>query len=157
MSVPRRRQAVIDRRQRRGATKGEACSSTSPWTSGAFRNGSGTRRSSPHSNRLKAVKRCWSSRIFSSALARAPQFDERYGAGYTWTARQLGDGRWEAEIARHRRRCGVFADLEDAALADLYSHARQISVKRHQTIVEQGVNWPYAGIVQSGIVQAVLE
>ena len=84
------------------------------------------------------------------------QFDERYGAGYTWTARQLGDGRWEAEIARHRRRCGVFADLEDAALADLYSHARQISVKRHQTIVEQGVNWPYAGIVQSGIVQAVL-
>lgn len=84
------------------------------------------------------------------------QFDERYGAGYTWTARQLGDGRWEAEIAKNHRRCAVFADLDDAALAELYSHARSISVKRHQTIAEQGVNWPYAGIVQSGIVQAVL-
>lgn len=84
------------------------------------------------------------------------QFAERYGGSFTWTARQMGDGRWEAEIAKDARRCAVFADLDDAALANLYSHARLISVKRHQTIAEQGVNWPYAGVVQSGIVQAVL-
>lgn len=97
------------------------------------------------------------------------QFDQRYGKRYAWEQRRLGDGRWEVTIAKSThseedlstlgvlRRNTVFAQLQDAAaLALIAGRARRAAIKRHHSVVDQGVQWPYVGIVESGIVQAVL-
>lgn len=96
------------------------------------------------------------------------QFEQRYGRRYIWEQRRLGDGRWEVSIAKSAvpaedrspfavmRRNAVFSKLGDAALQQIAGRTRHASIKRHHSVVEQGVNWPYVGIVESGIVQAVL-
>lgn len=96
------------------------------------------------------------------------QFDERFEKRYTWDQRRLGDGWWEVRIAKCTptgedrsliavlRRNAILSTADAADLADLASRSRRVSIKRHHTVVEQGTRWPYAGIVESGIVQAVL-
>lgn len=96
------------------------------------------------------------------------QFDDRYGKRYTWDQRRLGDGHWEVTIAKSTtpevdltplgvlRRNAVFSGLSDRTRSMLASRARRATIKRHHSVVAQGVQWPYVGIVESGIVQAVL-
>lgn len=96
------------------------------------------------------------------------QFEERYGSRYAWMERQLGDGRWEVRVRKVPAsgagdsvqsiiaRAAVFSDISAESLARLASRARRAAIKRHHTVVEQGVMWPYLGIVARGIVQAVL-
>lgn len=96
------------------------------------------------------------------------QLELRYGRRFAWEQRQLGDGRWEVAIARSGasagdcsplavlRRNAIFGRLGDEALGRIVSCARSVAIKRHHSVVEQGVQWPYAGVVESGIVQAVL-
>lgn len=95
------------------------------------------------------------------------QFEQRYGAHYTWEQRQLSDGSWQVRIAKPApeesspviavlRRSALFARLDEAALASLARDARRTAIKRHHAVVDQGVRWPYFGVVESGIVQSVL-
>lgn len=96
------------------------------------------------------------------------QFEERYGSRYSWTDRQLGDGRWEVRVRKVPAqiagdsiagvigRAGIFSNISTESLGRLASRARRAAIKRHHTVVEQGVMWPYLGIVAHGIVQAVL-
>lgn len=96
------------------------------------------------------------------------QFEERYGSRYSWSDRQLGDGRWEVRVRKVAAqgaddsvqsiiaRAGTFSGITPDSLARLASRARRAAIKRHHTVVEQGVMWPYLGIVAHGIVQAVL-
>lgn len=96
------------------------------------------------------------------------QFEERYGPRYSWMERQLGDGRWEVRVRKVPAagtddstqsilaRAAIFADIGQESLSRLASRARRAAIKRHHTVVEQGVMWPYLGIVAHGIVQAVL-
>lgn len=96
------------------------------------------------------------------------QFEERCGSRYSWMERQLGDGRWEVRVRKVGARgagdsvqsiiarAGIFAQITPDSLDRLASRARRAAIKRHHTVVEQGVMWPYLGIVGHGIVQAVL-
>jgi uncharacterized protein (DUF2249 family)/CRP-like cAMP-binding protein len=96
------------------------------------------------------------------------EFERRYPERFGWVQRQLGDGRWEVRIVRTLGlavssaiaaalfRSPIFAEAPQAALEDLAHYGRRAAVKRHHCVVEQGVLWPYVGIVDSGIVQAQL-
>lgn len=96
------------------------------------------------------------------------QFEERYGKRFAWDQRLIGDGRWQVTIAKREttaddvspvailRRNSIFSKASDAGIATLAQRSRHAMIKRHHSAVEQGVNWPYVGIVQHGIVQALL-
>lgn len=96
------------------------------------------------------------------------EFERKRAGGFTWVQRQLGDGRWEvrltrcdlvgvsAGVASSLARCSVFAGLDARALDDLASRTRRVVIKRSHCVVDQAVNWPYVGIVERGVVQAVL-
>jgi uncharacterized protein (DUF2249 family) len=96
------------------------------------------------------------------------QFEEFYARRFQWEQRERGDGHWEVRLTRYRagaddrdvlallRRTVVFRDCTDDVLSELAYRARRSSVKRDRAVAEQGALWPYAGIVQSGIVSAVL-
>lgn len=96
------------------------------------------------------------------------QFEERYGARYAWMQRQLGEGGWEIRVRKVPAafaddstpnilsRTGVLSALNDEHIRNLAARARRVSIKRHHTVVAQGVMWPYVGVVAHGIVQAVL-
>lgn len=96
------------------------------------------------------------------------QFEERHAKRFAWEQRQLGDGRWEVRITKVAlpaadaspaavlRRTAVFAHLDDRTIDQLAHRSRRTAIKRHHAVVEQGVLWPYFGIVESGIVQAIL-
>lgn len=96
------------------------------------------------------------------------QFEELYAGRFQWEQREHGDGRWEARLTRRGaasddrdvfallRRTAVLRDCPDGVLSELAYRARRSSVKRDRAIAEQGTLWPYVGIVQSGIVSAVL-
>lgn len=96
------------------------------------------------------------------------EFDRKHDGRFTWVPRQLGDGRWEVQITRTPvsasgsaiaaglRRSMIFAQVPSDALQDLSHYVRRAAITRHHCVVEQGVLWPYVGIVNSGIVQAQL-
>ncbi|MGZ3509581.1 MAG: DUF2249 domain-containing protein [Vulcanimicrobiaceae bacterium] len=96
------------------------------------------------------------------------QFEAAYAGGFVWSQRCVGDGRWEVRLRKYAapaqenavlallRRCAVFADASTDALGRLARGARSVSVKRDRSIVEQGVLWPYVGVVRHGVVSAVL-
>jgi uncharacterized protein (DUF2249 family)/CRP-like cAMP-binding protein len=95
------------------------------------------------------------------------EFEDKQRGLFTWVQRRLGDGRWEIRIARiagGSPTSGIEATLLRStiapagarALRDLAHYVRRAAIKRHHCVAEQGVLWPYAGIVESGIVQAQL-
>lgn len=96
------------------------------------------------------------------------EFERAYGVRFAWVQRQIGDGRWEVRLSRLTengerraitsalRRSPIFESADDAQIEELTYGARRARIKRHHCVVEQGVLWPYLGIVESGIVQAVL-
>lgn len=96
------------------------------------------------------------------------EFDRKQQGRFGWVQRQLGDGRWEVRIVRKLDfaassaiaaalfRSPVFAELPQVELEGLAHYVRRAAIKRHHCVTEQGVLWPYVGIVASGIVQAQL-
>lgn len=78
-------------------------------------------------------------------------------------AMRTGDGEWRvtltrlemeraaASIASVLRRCGIFADLDDAARARLLPLARERIVHKSHALVEEGEAFPYLGIVWEGV------
>lgn len=94
------------------------------------------------------------------------EFEERRAGLFSWSQRLLGDGRWEARILKTTvdadatigllHRTSPFSQATDAALRDLADRARTTAIRRDRTIVEQGVMWPYVGIVAGGSVQGAV-
>lgn len=96
------------------------------------------------------------------------EFDRLHGSQFVWMQRQLGDGRWEVRLCRSRvvapgsaieatlLRSVVFAQGNHGILQELAYYSRRVAIKRHHCVAEQGVLWPYVGVVESGIVQAQL-
>jgi len=96
------------------------------------------------------------------------EFHLTHNGSFSWVQRQLGDGRWEVRIARSLAsasssaivagllRSAIFAEVPGSALDDLAHYVRRVPIKRHHCVAEQGVIWPYVGIVDSGVVQAQL-
>jgi uncharacterized protein (DUF2249 family)/CRP-like cAMP-binding protein len=96
------------------------------------------------------------------------EFEQTQPGLFTWDQRRLGDGRWETRIARAASCSPLSGDVQatllrsvigkapGSALGDLAHYVRRAAIKRHHCVAEQGVLWPYVGIVESGIVQAQL-
>lgn len=96
------------------------------------------------------------------------QFEQRYGGRYRWEQRQLGDGQWEVQLSwadvpsesgpieATLRRSSIFGELPQAALHELAYRSRRATIRRHHCVVEQGTHWPYIGVVESGIVRAMV-
>lgn len=93
------------------------------------------------------------------------EVDRKFAHQFVWSQRRHGDGRWEARIRRYDaaeapsvseklRRCAAFAEAGGAALNDLAHFTRIAAIKRHHCVAEQGIVWPYVGIVDRGIVHA---
>ncbi len=85
---------------------------------------------------------------------------------YAWSQRRLGEHHWEIVLRKMRPPLGdsascmdrspVFAHGSPASIAALAPQARRAIIKRDRAVVEQGIAWPYVGLVEAGIVQAVL-
>jgi CRP/FNR family transcriptional regulator len=50
----------------------------------------------------------------------------------------------------------VFASVRDSVLSDFAARGRLVAVKKDRSVVEQGILWPYLGVVATGALQAVL-
>lgn len=83
---------------------------------------------------------------------------------YTWAQRRLSD-HWEVTIRKIHpaiatnsslERSPVFAQADAETIATLGPLGRRANIKRDRAIAEQGISWPYLGLVEAGIVQAVL-
>lgn len=85
---------------------------------------------------------------------------------YSWAQRRIGDRQWEITLRKMRapvqgaasfmERSPVFACATSASVAHLAARVRRAVIKRDRAVVEQGIAWPYLGLVETGIVQAVL-
>lgn len=85
---------------------------------------------------------------------------------YAWAQRKIGDQRWEVVLRRvvpgvdgtvsDIERCMAFWCVSATTKAALASSARRASIRRGRAVAEQGILWPYLGLVKSGSVQAVL-
>jgi uncharacterized protein (DUF2249 family)/CRP-like cAMP-binding protein len=96
------------------------------------------------------------------------EFNRVHGTQFVWMQRQLGDGRWEVRLCRPRAvgpdaaieagllRSTVFSQANQNVLQELAHYSRRVAIKRHHCVAEQGVLWPYVGVVETGIVQAQL-
>jgi len=94
------------------------------------------------------------------------EFEAVRPGAFAWEQRDVG-GRWQATIRKlgvpsadrpfeALRRSAAFGDASDDELRALASRARVASVRRGRAVVEQGVVWPYVGVVASGTVAAML-
>lgn len=95
------------------------------------------------------------------------EFEQTRAGQFSWEQRRIGPDHWEAvirklpmmnfddplEILRH---CAVFATAPNAALQAIAARARLVTVRRNRAVVEQGVAWPYLGVIATGRVQAIL-
>lgn len=95
------------------------------------------------------------------------QFQHLYPGRFVWEQREFGDGRWEIRLKRTDAPSGagiagvlngspLFAPIGDEARSQLAFRARRTIVRRHRALVETGVLWPYCGLMEEGIVTAVL-
>ncbi|MGH8163129.1 MAG: DUF2249 domain-containing protein, partial [Rhodanobacteraceae bacterium] len=90
------------------------------------------------------------------------EFERFRTARYVWVQRRLGERRWEVTLRKISPgpdaakftlvRSPVFAQASAATLAALEPLGRRATIKRDRAVVEQGVSWPYVGVVESGIV-----
>jgi len=96
------------------------------------------------------------------------QFEQRFPGGFSWQQRCLSEIHWEVAIRRIAsvrgdanlrtviQRSMVFSHFSSYALDEIVPRARTTLVKRHSIVVDQGINWPYLGVVETGLVQAIL-
>jgi CRP/FNR family cyclic AMP-dependent transcriptional regulator len=61
-----------------------------------------------------------------------------------------------ARIAETLRRAQVFASCSDAVIEGFTARSRFARLRKDRSAVEQGLTWPYLGIVADGALQAVL-
>lgn len=94
------------------------------------------------------------------------QFTSTRAGRFAWEQRELGHAHWEATIRKLDasesetlaaiERAPLFSSLGPADLAEIASRARIVKLQRGRAVIEQGVTWPYIGVVASGMLQAVL-
>jgi uncharacterized protein (DUF2249 family)/CRP-like cAMP-binding protein len=94
------------------------------------------------------------------------EFESTRAGRFAWRHVRLGESHWEATIRKIDpaangpvetvRRSTAFVDASTDDVRDLAARARVAAVRRGRAIVEQGVRWPYVGIVASGSVTAML-
>jgi len=95
------------------------------------------------------------------------EFEETRAGTFAWEQRRVGEGHWRATIRKLAgssldrsfealRRSAVFGCATAAELRGLASHARFATVRRGRAVVEQGILWPYVGVVAAGAVAAML-
>lgn len=96
------------------------------------------------------------------------EFERTRAGAFSWEQRHVAPGHWEVVIRKLLasseanqaqqifRRCAALRTVSEATADGLLARSRTIVVKRHAAIVEQGVVWPYVGVVGSGLIQAVL-
>ncbi|MEO9170738.1 MAG: DUF2249 domain-containing protein [Candidatus Aquilonibacter sp.] len=82
------------------------------------------------------------------------EFNLKRPGRHRWEQRDLGDGRWEVRLSN----AGPVTPASAAAMlaGALESRARRMTVKRRRVLVELGADWPYIGVVESGILAATL-
>jgi CRP-like cAMP-binding protein len=88
--------------------------------------------------------------------------EDRYPSGFAWTERRSGEGHWEIVIRRlpamsagesivdFLSRCAVFANAEAHTLTALARSAVAKTLLPDSNLAEQGVAWPYFGVVRTG-------
>lgn len=96
------------------------------------------------------------------------EFEQTRSGRFSWQQRRVGHGHWQATIRKIcpspdpgsaseiLRRSPAFAKEPEPSIAALAARARVVSVRRNRAAVQQGVSWPYVGVVATGIMQAVL-
>lgn len=97
------------------------------------------------------------------------RFGELYARSYVWTQRYLGGEFWEATIRRTSHRVQTSGEPEalfacSPLFADISTNARRVLAKAaiqkvmHSgtAVIEQGVSWPYFGIVATGSITAIV-
>lgn len=95
------------------------------------------------------------------------EFEQRRLGLFAWEHRRLADLHWQAVIRKLPagdlrdpwtilQHCPLFAAAGEACFDGLLGRARLVRIKQHRAIVEQGICWPYVGVVAAGRVQAVL-
>lgn len=94
------------------------------------------------------------------------QFTAKHAGRFAWDQREVGHAHWEATIRKLDAaaadpatvigRAPLFASLNALTISEIAHRARSVKLRRGRAVIEQGVVWPYIGIVASGLVQAVL-
>lgn len=94
------------------------------------------------------------------------QFTATRAGLFVWDQREVGHAHWEATIRKLDparpdakatiARAALFTSLDAVTVGELAARARVVTLRRGRAVIEQGVVWPYVGIVASGLVQAVL-
>lgn len=95
------------------------------------------------------------------------EFELRH-PGASWLQRRLGERRWEVRLIRLATpaagspvaaallKSRLFHGLERHILDEAAYRARRVAIKRNHVIAEEDVDWPYVGIVERGLVRAML-
>jgi CRP-like cAMP-binding protein len=94
------------------------------------------------------------------------EFERTRRSLYVWTQRRLGDRHWEVTLrkmlptldgpASSMERSPIFSQGDAASITALAPLGRRVAIKRDRAVAEQGIFWHYVGVVETGIVQAVL-
>jgi uncharacterized protein (DUF2249 family)/CRP-like cAMP-binding protein len=94
---------------------------------------------------------------------------ENFPDKVVWSQRRIGDGRWEVVLRKPDpsaaddplfhfvSRCSVFQDCKEETRQALARAAVPRRIARNQTIVGQGLDWPFLGVVREGRIVAVAE
>lgn len=92
---------------------------------------------------------------------------EHFAEGFLWSQRRVGDGRWEVALRRApappdatpvaevMSRCPLFLHTSEATRAALIAVALTRHVGRRQAVANQGMAWPFLGVVRRGRIVAI--
>ena len=93
--------------------------------------------------------------------------NDRFAERFMWSQRRLGDGRWEVALRRVTpavetspvadvmSHCALFVNAGDATRTTLANTALTRAVGRRQAVANQGMAWPYLGVVRRGRIIAI--
>ncbi len=94
------------------------------------------------------------------------ELEQARPAGYAWSQKRIDAACWNVTLRKLApaargavsllQRSPVFGRAGEACIAELATRARRAAIRRERAVVEQGISWPYVGLVEAGIVQAVL-
>jgi uncharacterized protein (DUF2249 family) len=93
------------------------------------------------------------------------QFEQLYPDEFVWDQRHLGIARWEVSLRRalpvrgrraFLRRCALLCDASEETVTAIDERSTERSFDGHEVIVEQDTQWPYLGLLRSGMLAAVV-
>jgi CRP-like cAMP-binding protein len=98
------------------------------------------------------------------------EFERRYPRGFVWSQRTMGAGRWDVEVrsivarapddaesVRHFLRCcSVLAHASSDTIDAIALSARSRAFAKGQVLVDQDMQWPYLGLLRSGMLAAMM-